>query len=119
MPEDYQSAFSLGFVMGQTSAYIEQVLAGAKLAAQIGCSKEHVQEVINAAGRDGCRCIVEDREYGRVAVWIFRSPFVRALIEEFSRNATPPTAAGVWAMGKLFGYSDDAVGDYLQQHNLG
>jgi hypothetical protein len=110
--------FALGFVLGQTTTYIEQVIAGAKLAAQIGCAKEHIQEVIDAAERDACGTIVEDRKHGRAAVWIFRSPFVRALIEEFIGNATPPTAAGVWAMGKLFGYSDSAVGEYLQHHHL-
>lgn len=112
------TAFALGFVLGQTTAYIEQVIAGAKLAAQIGCANEYVQDVVDCAVRDGCLTLVEDRECGRAAIWIFRAPFVRDLIDEFNKSATPPTAAGVWGMGKLFGYSDSAIGDYLQQHGL-
>jgi hypothetical protein len=112
------SEFTRGFVLGQATAYIEQVNAGAKLAAQIGCSKEHIKEIIDAATRDGCGTIVEYREHGRSAVWIFRAPFVREIIAELGKNATPPSAAGVWAMGKLFGYSDSAIGDYLQEHKL-
>ena len=112
------AAFIRGFVTGQASAYIEQVVAGAKLAAQIGCSKEHVQEIVALAARDNCEAVVEDRPHHRAAIWIFRAPFVRAIIQEFSQNATPPTAAGVWAMGKLFGYSDSAIDGYLREHGL-
>ena len=110
--------FALGFVLGQATAYIEQIRAGAKLAAQIGCAVEHVRPVVEAAERDGCYTIVEYRGVGRSGVWIFRSDFVRSVIEEFGKNATPPTAAGGWAMGKLFGYSDCAIGEYLQLHKL-
>lgn len=115
---DSHTDFALGFVLGQAAAYIEQVIAGAKLAAQIGCATEHVRRVIEAAEQDGCHTMVEDRGDGRSGVWIFRSAFVRNIIEELGKQATPPTAAGVWAMGKLFGYSDPAIGEYLQAHKL-
>jgi len=116
---DLQScdAFSRGFVLGQTTAYIEQVSTGAKLAAQVGCSEDYVQDVLSTVNDQKCEAIVENREYGRVAIWIFRHPFVRTLIEQMSKD-TPPTAAGVWAMGKLFGYSDSEIGVYLQLHGL-
>ena len=48
----------------------------------------------------------------------YRLPFVRTLIEQISKDATPPTAAGVWAMGKLFSYSDSEIGAYLESHRL-
>ena len=72
LPES-ATAFSLGFVLGQTTAYIEQVVAGAKLAAEIGCSKEHLEEVLATITQQNCEALVRDREYGRVGVWIFRS----------------------------------------------
>jgi hypothetical protein len=112
------AAFALGFVLGQTNAYVEQVKTGAKLAAQIGCSKAHLPDVIAAVTEEKCEVLVEDREYDRVAVWMFRLPFVRTLIEQMSQKTTPPTAGGVWAMGKLFGYSDSEIGAYLQVHEL-
>ena len=118
MADSAQSDFALGFVLGQATAYIEQVNAGAKLAAQIGCANAHVQDVTKAAERDGCTTIVEDRGFGRASVWIFRSPFVRELIAGFNEKAHAPTALDVWAMGKLFGYSDSAIEAYIQAHGL-
>lgn len=110
--------FALGFVLGQTEAYIEQVLAGAKLAAQLGCAEEYCEDVVTTAARCGCETLIEKREHNRVAVWIFRFSFVRELIREFSREATPPNAAGVWAVGKLFGYGDAEIAAYLEAHQL-
>jgi hypothetical protein len=111
-------AYSLGFVLGQVSVYLEQILTGAKLAAQLGCSNAHVDDITKAVGEDGCQSIIEYRSADRVSVWIFKEDFVRTLIAELGQNATPPTAAGVWAMGKLFGYSDAAIGPYLREHGL-
>ena len=113
-PKDY----ALGFVLGQVSVYLEQIRTGTKLAAQLGCSAAHVDEVAKAVGQEDCHSVIEYRSADRVAVWIFKEDFVRALIEELGQNATPPTAAGVWAMGKLFGYSDAAIGPYLREHGL-
>lgn len=110
--------FSLGFVMGQTHAYLEQVVTGAKLAAQLGCSAVYVDDVTEEVGRQGCQSVVEYRSPDRVAVWMFKQDFVRCLIEEMHQNNTPPTAMGVWAMGKLFGYSDAEIGPYLHEHGL-
>jgi hypothetical protein len=110
--------FALGYVLGQAETYIEQINAGAKLAAQLGCSDEHVAEVVAAAATAGCETIVQEREFGRSAVWIFRHDYVRRVIESFAEKTTPPTASEVWAMGKLFSYSDVAIANYIREHNI-
>jgi hypothetical protein len=110
--------FSLGYVMGQAYAYMEQVTTGAKLAAQLGCSDAQLDEVLAVIAAEGCHSMVETRGYGRVSVWIFKQDFVRSLIEQMSKDATPPTIAGVWATGKLFGYSDSEIGTYLRDRGL-
>ncbi len=110
--------FSLGFVLGQTNAYLEQVIAGAKLAAQIGCSADHMADVVATIEQEQCFSIVEHRTTDRVGIWMFKHSFVRELIEALKQDATPPTAAEVWAMGKLFGYSDAEIGRYLHAHGL-
>ena len=121
MPEDQSTAFARGFVLGQANVYVEQVNAGTKLAAQIGCHARHVPAVREMVEKEGCRIVIdEQRGEGRVAIWIFKHSFVEIIIAEMSHaKTTPPTAAGVWAMGKLFGYSDSAIGDYLHEHHLG
>jgi biotin operon repressor len=110
--------FSRGYVIGQTYTYIEQVITGAKLAAQLGCSEAHLDEVLAAITAEGCRSMVEARGYGRVSVWIFKQDFVGSLIEQMSQESTPPTLTGVWSMGKLFGYSDSQIGTYLRDQGL-
>jgi hypothetical protein len=111
-------AYEIGFVTGQACAYVEQVIAGAKLAAQIGCSKDRLPDVISAIEGNGCQYKIEDRGFERVAVWIYKQPFVAALIDDMQKKTTPPTAPEVWSMGKLFGYSDYEIGAYLQAHGL-
>jgi hypothetical protein len=118
MNDCHTADFALGFVLGQTNVYAEQVRTGAKLAAQLGCGKNHLADVMAAVQQEGCEALVEDREHDRVAVWIYRLPFVRTLIEQMPNKATPPTASEVWAAGKLFGYSDSEIEAYLQSHGL-
>jgi hypothetical protein len=116
--ETATDGYSLGFVLGQVSVYLEQVRSGTKLAAQLGCSRVYIDEIVRAVGADGCHFVIENRTADRVAVWIYKEDFVRTLIAELGQNATPPTAAGVWAMGKLFGYADAVIGPYLHEHGL-
>jgi hypothetical protein len=119
LPDEASAAFSLGFVLGQTTAYLEQVNAGAKLAAQIGCHATHSPAIRELAEKEGCRVIVEQRGAGRVAIWIFKHAFVETIIAEMSgEKTTPPNALEVWSMGKLFGYSDSEIRAYLQTHKL-
>jgi len=113
MPSDLER----GYVLGQTAAYLEQITAGAKLAAQVGCSHECLEEVLGAAAAEGCSVFVEDRTEGHVAVWMFKHEFARQLIDAFPKD-TPPDALRVWSIGKLFGYSDIEIGSYLKEHGL-
>ena len=110
--------FEAGYVLGQASVYIEQVLAGAKLAAQLGCSKVYMDDVVSIVRANDCLAKVEERGYGRIAVWIFRHSYVSDLIDQLSKETTLPTASGVWSMGKLFGYSDSEIGAFLEAHGL-
>jgi hypothetical protein len=120
LPDEKKAVFSLGFVLGQTTTYLEQVNAGAKPAAQIGCAARHLPAVRELVEKEGCRIIVDDRRgEGRLGIWIFKDAFVETIIAQMSHEkATPPNALEVWCMGKLFGYSDSAIGAYLQSHGL-
>jgi hypothetical protein len=113
--QQYAESFERGFVLGQVTTYCEQVITGAKLAAQVGCKRGMVPEVLDC---EGCSALQEDWTADRVSIWIFKYPFVRVLISELHKSA-PPTAAGVWSMGKLFGYSDAEIGAYLRNNRLG
>lgn len=106
-----------GFVLGQCEIYCEPVRAGAKLAAQTGCPRELERQATAHIARAGLSCIVEPWCETHVTIWIFKYPFVRKLIEEINADA-PVTALRVWAMGKLFGYSDVEIGRYLGEHGL-
>jgi len=52
-----------------------------------------------------------------ISVWIYKYPFVRALIERVANNEQP-SLSSVWFTGKIFGYSDLEISSYIDKHNL-
>lgn len=108
--------FESGFVSGQAAAYCEQVRNGGKLAAQINCDSTYAELVEALAAEEGCRCVIEFLAPGRVSLWLYRHEFVAGLISHF--QSTAPSEAGIWSMGKLFGYSDDQIARFIQDTSL-
>ena len=106
-----------GYFTGKAEVYCEQISAGAKLAALLVCRRESLQRVLRLIGQEELRFVISGWTKTQVNVWIFKYGFVRKLIAATGRNKTP-TAASVWATGKLFGYSDAEIGTYLYRHGL-
>src|SRR4051794_35801409 len=111
-------AYTRGFVEGQSDTYCEQVLNGAKFAAQLGCARDFLPDVERVVAQRGCVSLVEEREFGRVGVWIFRNDFARQLFEEYRAGSVLPKAAATWFMGKIFGYADSDVITYIEEHDI-
>jgi len=105
------------FVLGQVATYCEQVAAGSKLAAEVGCSAELTEEVCGAIAAEDLLHAVRDRGDERVVIYIYKYPFVKELIDWIL--AQQQSKAAIWAAGKLFGYSDAEIARFLEQHALG
>jgi hypothetical protein len=105
-------------LLGQTTAYCEQVITGSKLCAQLLCLNEHLPFVKGIIEQEKCRTFHKAISAEASAVFIYKYDFVRLIINELlidDRKATP-TAFRVWATGKLFGYSDFEISKYLEAH---
>jgi hypothetical protein len=111
---ELERSYQRGFVVGQCDTYCEQVSAGAKLAAQLGCAKELLPEVEEAVAMRGCLSLVEERGFGRVGVWIFKHEFARQLITEYQDGGVLPKSAATYFMGKVFGYSDAEIIKFVE-----
>jgi hypothetical protein len=105
-------------LLGQVTAYCEQIKAGAKPCAQLLCLKEYVPLVSEIAVSDGCKIVQKEASTDISAVFIYKSDFIKPIINELliGRGDKDPTLFEVWATGKLFGYSDAEIYSYLQMH---
>lgn len=107
--------FGLGLLLGQLTIHCEQVKTGIKLAAQIGCSLSDLDLVLTTAKQEDCKFIVvKNQEFNRASVWLYQKKIAEILIEELEKE-TAPSASDIVIAGKLFGYSDHAIEEYIMK----
>lgn len=104
-----------GFLAGQAVAYCERVNTGLSLTAQLSCAKRYADKLLSLAAQEGCEYFVEHREPERVAIWIYRDKLVKQLIEQARSASEPPSARDIWSTGKLFGYADREVINFIER----
>jgi hypothetical protein len=108
-----ERAFGLGLLLGQIAVHCEHVTAGGKLAAQIGCDQENIGVACEAISKAGCHLIVDDSSKSeRASVWIFKKAIAATLIRALEREPAP-SPSGAVISGKLFGYSDHEIEEYV------
>jgi hypothetical protein len=107
-----EEAFGLGLLLGQIVTHCEHILAGGKLAAQIACNRNHLAIAIDAIRKEGCEFIVDADVPERVAVWMYKKKIAATLIAELNQKNAPSQADMIVA-GKLFGYSDCEIENYV------
>jgi hypothetical protein len=101
-----------GFLAGQAVAYCEMVSRGVRLAGQLDVPAESCPALVELVQREGCKAHVVPRD-GRAALWIYRDERIEKLIHALDGTVPMPPCVAVWGMGKLFGYSDRDILDYL------
>lgn len=101
-----------GFLAGQAVAYCEMVCRGVRLAGQLDVPAQACAELVALVQQEGCVARVVSLDRTRAAVWIYRDKRVERLIEALHEIPMPSDIA-IWSMGKLFGYADADVLDFL------
>lgn len=110
--KEFGQAYVRGYLAGQATAYCEMISRGVRLAGQLTLPKEYLEDLVALVKREGCEvlaCPVNDE---RVTLWIYMEPAVRELIDDL--QSVPASRLGVWGMGKLFGYADCEVINFLK-----
>ena len=113
--EEQSEIYIKGFLAGQVVAYCERVNTGSSLAAQLGCAKRYVDKLVRLIAQEGCKSLVEPHEPDRVAIWIYRDELVKHLIDQARSGPDSPTERDMWSTGKLFGYADREVVNFIER----
>ena len=103
-----------GFLAGQVVAYCERINTGAGLVAQLAFPRVYLDELVRLVVQEGCTSAIEDINPERVTLWIYRDGSVKRLIDEL-QSRRQPSELDIWSMGKLFGYADEAVINFLRR----
>lgn len=103
-----------GFLDGQALSYCEMVNRGVRLAGMLDVHARETARLVALIERDGCKAHVVETVAGRAGLWIYRDDRVVTLIDAFeSRASRVPSDADKWMMGKLFGYGDTDVLEFI------
>lgn len=102
-----------GFLAGQAIAYCEMVSRGVRLAGQMDVPAKYAAKLRALVEQEGCLARLQRRDRGRVALWIFSIEGVDRLIDALEK-APMPSDVAIWSMGKLFGYGDWDVLNYVR-----
>lgn len=111
-PERDASDYIRGFLDGQALAYCEAIHTGSKLAALIDSPAANVASLEGLIASEGLECFVKQNE-SRAAVWIYRDPVAKLLIDDLHSDVPVPFVLAQWATGKLFGYADVEVARFI------
>ena len=111
--ENQTDRYIEGFLAGQAVAYCEMVRRGVRLAGQLDVPADECARLLMVVQREGCLGHSVQRDEGRAAVWIYRDERIKRLIDSFETAAPCPSHSAIWGMGKLFGYGDQDILDYL------
>ena len=101
----------------QALVYAQQVATGAKLIATIMVRKDLTDAVSETAAREQCYTTAYAVNEDWTEVVLYKYPFARCLWEELDARQSGqglPGVLDVWTVGKLFGYSDYEIANYLQ-----
>jgi len=89
---------------------------GVRPAAMEAVQDRYVDGAREVANQYGLFALFEDLSDGWKAVWIYKHPHIGFVIEKTGRQ--PATAFDHWVLGKVFGYSEEAIADYLLRLGL-
>jgi hypothetical protein len=105
------------FVLGEISTYCHQVKSG-KPAAMLPLQERYSEEAKQLIESNGLCCYL-DRYYPEwVTIWMYKKEDVYLLeIIKFLPQG-PKTALDHWINGKLFGYSDEAIREFIKTQIL-
>ena len=113
--EDYL----LGDLDGTLFTYIEAVKTECKPVAAFGILKRHLDHAVEVIEREGLRYLVEPWTEDRVQLYLYGDAYLGEVIATLgSLPKETSKTFRIWARGKLFGYSDHDIKEYLEERSL-
>jgi len=101
------------YLQGKIESYCYMVKKG-KPAAMISIQNRYVKEAIKKVkSLSNLKTIIEDTSKGWKVLWIYKYSHIEKVIK--SSRQVPKTTFDHWVLGKLFGYSEEAIADFINR----
>ncbi len=101
------------YLQGQIESYCYMVKNG-KPAAMISIQERYVEDAIKKIkSLSNLKTIIEDNSKGWKVLWIYKYPHIEKIIK--SSQQAPKTVFEHWVLGKLFGYSEEAIANFINR----
>jgi len=103
------------FTKGQIDKYCESVIAGCKPVAMFPIQDRYIEESIKIINENYNGSLLSHTEFlykDWTTVWIYKKPFMIEIIKSLSEK--PKTIFDHWVLGKAFGYSDEAIEEFIK-----
>lgn len=97
----------------QLMGYCEGVKLGTKPAAMMSIQTRYQVEATEVVETYGIKCYIEDVEEDSIwkVLWIYKYDYLLDVIKQMPKH--PNSKYDHWVLGKLFGYSDEAIKNFL------
>ena len=99
------------FLKGQIYTYCELVIRG-KPAAIISIQDRYAKETIDIVKSNKLYYLIEELSAGWKTLWIYKYKYMEEIIKKMPEK--PKTIYDHWVLGKIFGYSDEAIKEFLE-----
>lgn len=97
--------------LGELEAYCYLVQRGGKPAASLALQDRLLDTAKSIVDGHGLCWYVERLSSGWSTVWVYRYPHILDVIKATPR--TPRSVFDHWVLGNLFGYSEEAIRDFI------
>ena len=98
----------------QIHFYCEAVLTGCKPCAMFPIQDRYVEKVKKIIDGKALFIYTESLYPNWTTFWIYKKKFMLDVIKNLPDH--PETIFKQWALGKAFGYSDEAIEEYIKSH---
>jgi hypothetical protein len=95
------------------TTYCQMVERG-KPAACIAIQERYIDSAKHAVIGYGLKLYTDKLSEGWLSLWIYKYPHILDVIKNAPQ--VPRTAYDHWILGKLFGYEEAAIGEYIATH---
>lgn len=103
------------FAKGEITTYCELVKCG-KPTAMTALQDRYVEEAKRIINKYKLFAYMEDLSEGWKTLWIYKEQYMLEIIKKLPEQ--PKTIFEHWILGKAFGYSDQAIKDFLETNQL-
>jgi len=111
MEEDIN--YLTGLIFGELNAYCYMVNKGCKPVAIMSLQNRYVDKAKEKVEKtDGLKFYSEYLCEGWTTIYIYKHDYLLEVIK--SSPSEPKTAYDHWVLGKMFGFSDEEIGKYIE-----